>query len=149
MNRNPSRGFTLVEMLIVIAILGIVLGIAAPNFTRYRDNANLKEAARDISSDIQLYKQRAIAENTNYEITFSGNTYDVNKGATPVVRGKRIGANNAAIVISSPYPGGKIELETRGTLKPSGELRLKHSRRGSEATITTSLTGRVRVTYAY
>lgn len=145
LNKN---GFTLTEVLIVIAILGIVLAIAAPNFTRYRDNANLREAARDVSSDIQLYKQRAIAENTNYEISFSGNNYTITKGATTVAT-KTVGANNAYIKISESYPTGKIELDTRGMLKPSGELKLKHSKRGSEATITTSLTGRVSVTYAY
>lgn len=148
MEIRQNKGFSLIELIIVIAIIGIMAAIAAPNFTRYRDNANLREAARDLSSDIQLYKQRAIAENTNYEITFGGNNYTITKGATTVAN-KTVGANNASIVISSPYPGGKIELETRGTLKPSGTMKLKHNTRNSEATITTSLTGRVRVTYAY
>jgi prepilin-type N-terminal cleavage/methylation domain-containing protein len=37
-NRN-SKGFTLIELMIVIAIIGILAAIAIPNFLRYRDKA--------------------------------------------------------------------------------------------------------------
>lgn len=147
MKIRKNSGFSLIELIIVIAILGIVAGIAAPNFTRYRDNTNLREAARDVMSDIQLYKQRAMAENINYLITFTGNTYKVERGPSfDDVTTKTVGTGSATIVIlSSSYSGG-IEFLPRGTMT-NGTLVLKHARRLSEARITTTTMGRVRVTY--
>lgn len=151
MKIKNNKGFTLIELIITIAILGIVLAIAAPNFTRYRDNTNLREAARDISSDIQLYKQRAVAENAPYTITFNSGTNDyvIRKGAV-VVATKQVGAGNTSVrILGTPsFSGGvpTITLFPRGT-STFGSLTLQHSTRQSEAEITANIMGRTHVDY--
>jgi len=42
------RGFTLIEMVFVLAILGIVLAIAIPGFERYMDRSRIVEASNAI-----------------------------------------------------------------------------------------------------
>jgi len=47
---NNSKGFTLIELMIVIAIIGILAAIAIPNFIAYRNKAFCSAAESDGNS---------------------------------------------------------------------------------------------------
>jgi len=56
--RGNTKGFTLIELMIVIAIIGILAAIAIPNFIAYRNKAFCTAAERDagaISSALSDY----------------------------------------------------------------------------------------------
>jgi prepilin-type N-terminal cleavage/methylation domain-containing protein len=47
---NNSKGFTLIELMIVIAIIGILAAIAIPNFIAYRNKAFCSAAESDANA---------------------------------------------------------------------------------------------------
>src|SRR5436305_6857435 len=59
MTRNRKSGFTLVEILIVVIILGILAAIVIPQFTNASQDArksNLASQCQTLKSQIELYK---------------------------------------------------------------------------------------------
>jgi type IV pilus assembly protein PilA len=48
--RERSKGFTLIELMIVVAIIGILAAIAIPNFLRYQAKTKQSEAKTNLSA---------------------------------------------------------------------------------------------------
>jgi prepilin-type N-terminal cleavage/methylation domain-containing protein len=66
-----QAGFTLTELLVVVAIIGAVVGLSIPNFTRSIDNAKLKAATQQLAAVYQDARLRATQNNTPYEVLLS------------------------------------------------------------------------------
>jgi len=155
---KAAYGFTLIEVIIVIAILAIVLAIAYPSFQRIAINNNLKTAARDLAADFALLKERSIAEfrmyrlvidvnNNNYTLQQCGNQGSVCNGWN------QVGAKNLSnIAPDITFDAGNTDqtdfrFQTRGTMTPAGNVGITNSR-GSRAMIRINLTGRSSVEFS-
>lgn len=64
----PQAGFTLAELLVVVAIISIVVGLSIPNFIRSIDNAKLKSATQKLAAVYQDARLRATQNNAPYEV---------------------------------------------------------------------------------
>lgn len=64
------RGFSLVELLIVIAIVGILMGLAIPAFTSVAQNTSLMRGGDDVASMIVQAAQEARTRNRSVEVRF-------------------------------------------------------------------------------
>jgi len=68
--RSGSRGFTLLELLIVIAVMAILLAISIPAFQGFGRGSRAKTALFQLSTTLNLARQMAITTRQNVHIMF-------------------------------------------------------------------------------
>jgi type IV fimbrial biogenesis protein FimT len=73
MKKRSVGGFTIIEIMIVIAIIGIMVGIAAPNFMDYLKSRRLSGAATQLYVDLMNARQQAVTENKKIVVEFVNN----------------------------------------------------------------------------
>lgn len=73
--KSKAAGFTLVELMVVIGVLGIMAAIGAPRLMDQLTNLTIKAAARDIYSALQQAKLEAVKENETVVVLFSTGTF--------------------------------------------------------------------------
>jgi Tfp pilus assembly protein PilE len=139
---RSASGKSLVEMMVVIFIMGILTVLCVFSWQRFVRNKSLRSAARLITADIAQYRERSIAENTAYTITFNvaGNSYTITPGN--ITKSLSIAGPGLSFQ-SVNFAGGtanRITMQTRGLLN-NGAIVLQNNR-GSSATITVNTAGR-------
>jgi len=149
-------GFTLVELMITVAIMAIAAGIAYPMLQRYAINENLKTATRDISSDFARLKESAMAEMRMYQmqINTGNNTVTLQQcdaqgspcaGLWTPTQVKNLSGYANDIVFDASTAPTNYTFQTRGTVN-MGTIVLRNSR-NSTATIRINITGRTNVQF--
>ena len=69
--KSSHSGFSLVELMIAIAVLGVILSIAAPSFRNMILNTRVRNAAESVLNGLQRARAVAISNNTNILFTIS------------------------------------------------------------------------------
>ncbi|MBA1261399.1 GspH/FimT family pseudopilin [Stutzerimonas stutzeri] len=75
--RSDMHGFTLVELLIVLALLAIAAGIAMPNFARLVANNQIEAQAQTLNSLLQFARSQAVVRRTSIALSNDANDWHV------------------------------------------------------------------------
>jgi len=137
-NYNRGFGFSVIELLTVLAVMAIMAGFALPGWIRLLPSYHLSSSARQVQSELNSIRMRAVAENVNFQFVYTegGADYSILKE----------GKNWQSKVLPegiSITKAGAISFSPRGTAG-ANRVRLR-SADGSCQQIVVSATGRVRI----
>lgn len=79
---KKSLGFTLIELMITIAIVAILIGIGVPSYQNTVQQSRIDDATTLINSALSYAKNTAIAHNRTLYMTVSNNTLTLATGTT-------------------------------------------------------------------
>lgn len=68
---RSERGYTMFEILIVVALIGIVTAISVPVFMESNRRSDLWSGAEQIGATVRSARLKAISQNTGYRVVFN------------------------------------------------------------------------------
>jgi len=74
---KPTAGFTLVELLMVLAVVGIMTAIALPAMRMHLANADIRGVAEEMRSGLELARTEAIRRNASVQFQRNGTGWTV------------------------------------------------------------------------
>ncbi|MFZ1202632.1 MAG: GspH/FimT family pseudopilin [Desulfobacterales bacterium] len=155
--RNNS-GFTLIELAVVIAIVGILAGIAVPNFVGWLPKYRLNSSADDIQSLVQNARLRAVKENAHVAVLFdpdndglggdylafvdANSDWNLDAGEAVVMRGE---VSSGIRITGTGFTNDRFSFNSRGLcLEGGGSISLRNSS-GKTKTVAIEMTGNSRI----
>jgi prepilin-type N-terminal cleavage/methylation domain-containing protein len=112
--RTAERGFTILEVVVVVAIALIIAGIAIPNFMNMAHASRLKGAATDFAGLLQTARMRAEVDDRYYSVyVLAGNPQQAYVDVYPQAANGTSGNGGTAVVANDPV----IQISTEITPK--------------------------------
>lgn len=160
--RRLSRGLTLVEAVVTLAVLTVLAGLAAPDLGRLVERRELEAAAAQLETDLQLARSEAVSRHATVRLDVQAGAgascYVLHDGPAGscdcladgapvcradarVLRSVRL-APGARVALASNSPSMAFDADA-GTVTPTGTLRLT-GRGGDEIRQVVNIMGRVR-----
>ena len=106
--RPRARGFTLVELLVVVTVIGLVMMLGLPNISAWLQNTQIRNAAEATVAGLQIARGEALRRNR--QVSF--NLVD------SLSAGCNLAANGKNWVVSLADPTGKCDVDASDTLDP-------------------------------
>lgn len=164
---SSKKGFSLIELVTVVAIIGVLASISFPLFHKWLPNMRLKDATQDLYGYMQKARLGAVKTNSDWAIVFdsSNNTYTLysdwdadndNEGVISLGSyrsGVKFGHGDAPTDVSdnafvvneiSSYPGNTVKFNSLGT-GSTGYVYLDHEKNTTAFVVGSLSSGVIKV----
>lgn len=162
---KPTYGFTLIEMLITVAIVGILAALAGPSFSTMIKNNRLATSINDVLADLTLARSEASKRGVRVTVCVSSNGTSCTTGSNwtsgrivfvdskgsagsvdtgdEILRVSPAFTNSVTLNSASFTNANYVQFRPNGMANSSGTLKICDNRAGSYGrTISISNTGR-------
>ncbi|PWB60210.1 MAG: type II secretion system protein GspH [Nitrosomonadales bacterium] len=121
---EAERGFTLIELMIAIAILGLTLALAMPAYSVWIQNTLIRNATESFVNGLQFARNEAVRRNSNVEFVVGGGSAwsvqctVISPGCpdTAAIQSRSIGEGSSASVTVTPSNGLTIRFDSFGRM---------------------------------
>ncbi len=148
---HNQKGFSLIELIVVITIIAIAVGIIIPVYSSMKPKLRLNGAARQMQGDLMRAKMQAVSQNNKFRIIYvddhqykilddDDDSGDVNGNESIVT--KDIQTNYYDVTYSSSNSNNLI-FSPRGTVANLTTITLTNP--SGTSTVSVSITGRVKI----
>lgn len=140
---SASSGRSLLELVVVLAIVGIMASMAGPSFQSLNARLQARTATAEIASTLRMARQLAMARRERLLMRFDlpGKTISLQRAdADAILTVYRYG--DKGIVVDEPTAGCELLFHPSGRSATASTIVI-HDRDNRRTTITVSLSGRV------
>lgn len=146
---RKTIGFSLYELLVVVAIVAVVSTIVTPHMISWRNSAKLRGAADNVKGDLEMSKAKAVRERSTVKVTFAATNYQVTftdrDGNARTLRNRQLPAGVRVDLDNTSFGTMDDETQFNGRGLPVAGSAVLVNTRGEQKKVIVSTIGRIRI----